>query len=168
MGGSDNSVSSQLPDVELVNCQDPVNLRHQLLLQRVHLDMCGHSLQEDQGGLYQERPDRLEDENDEEDGEAGVHIQLVLPVSFPHDDSGDDDDHRAESVSHDVQEDSSHVHLTGGASTSTMTVTMSMIMRVSVRVSCLALLLCPAVADLRDVVLLLLLGQVCEVAVGGP
>ena len=113
MGGSDDSVSGQLPDVELVNCQDPVNLRHQLLLQRVDLDMCGHCLQEDQGGLDQERPDRLEDENDEEDGESGVHIQLVLPVSFPHYDSGYYDDHRAEGVSHDVQEDTSHVHLTG-------------------------------------------------------
>ena len=68
VSGSDNSVSSQLPYVELVNGQDAVNLRHQLLLQRINLDMCGHSLQEDQGGLYQERPDRLEDENDEEDG----------------------------------------------------------------------------------------------------
>ena len=50
----------------------------------------------------------------------------------------------------------------------TMRVTMGVTMGMGVRISFLVLLLCSAVADLRDVVLLLLLGQVGEVAVGGP
>ena len=84
MGRGDDPVTRQLPDVKLVNCQDSVNLRHQLLLQGVHLDVCGNGLQEDQGGLNEERPDGLENEDDEEEGEAGVHVQFVLKLSLPH------------------------------------------------------------------------------------
>lgn len=95
VSGGDDPVACQLPDVKLVNCQDPVNLRHQFLLQGVDLDMCGNSLQQDEGGLDEERPDRLENEDDEEERETWVHIELVLPVSLPHYDGGDDDDYRA-------------------------------------------------------------------------
>ena len=47
VGRDDNSVASQLPDVELVQCQDAVHLSHQLLLQRVHLDVGWNCLEED-------------------------------------------------------------------------------------------------------------------------
>ena len=93
MCGCYDPVPRELPDVELVDCQDAVHLRHQLLLQGVHLDVCWHGLEEDQRGLDQQRPDGLEDEDDEDEGEAGVHVVFVLPVSLPHDHGGDDHDH---------------------------------------------------------------------------
>ena len=93
VGAGDDPVPGQLPDVELVHGEDPVHLGHQLLLEAVHLDVGGHGLEEDQGGLNQQRPDRLEDQEDQEDAEARVHIVLVFPISLPHDQGRDDDDH---------------------------------------------------------------------------
>ena len=37
MGGGDDPVTGQLPDVELVDGEDAVHLGHQLLLKRVNL-----------------------------------------------------------------------------------------------------------------------------------
>ena len=66
MGAGDDPVPGQLPDVEFVHGEDPVNLRHQLLLETVHLDVGRYGLEEDQGRLNQQRPDRLEDQEDQE------------------------------------------------------------------------------------------------------
>ena len=44
VGGGDDPVAGQLPDVELVHREDPVNRGHQLLLQGVNLHS-GHSQQ---------------------------------------------------------------------------------------------------------------------------
>ena len=106
VGRGDDPVSSQLPDMEFMHCQDTIHLGHQLLLERVNLDVCWNCLKQNESRLNEERPDGAEDEHHQHDGEAGVHVVLVLPVSLPHDDSRDDDNYGSKSIGHHVQEHS--------------------------------------------------------------
>lgn len=46
VSGGDDTIPRKLPDMELVNCEDAINLGEQPLLDGVHLDMRGHRLQE--------------------------------------------------------------------------------------------------------------------------
>lgn len=48
VGRGDDAVTSQLPDVEFVDCQDTVHLTEQLALNVIQLDVGGNGLEEDQ------------------------------------------------------------------------------------------------------------------------
>ena len=63
-------------------------------------------LKQNEGRLYEKWPDRLEDEEDEKERETGVDVLHPGGVLHePHDEGGDDHDHRAQGVRHHVQED---------------------------------------------------------------
>lgn len=58
---SDDSVSGQLPNMKLVDCQYPVNVGKQTTLDCVNLYVSGHGLEENQCRISQQRPNGVED-----------------------------------------------------------------------------------------------------------
>lgn len=64
VGRCDDSVPGQLPDVKFVNGKNTVDFGKKPPLDGVNLDVGRHGLQENQRGVPQQRPDRMEDQHD--------------------------------------------------------------------------------------------------------
>ena len=76
--------------------------------------MSRDGVEEDEDGLPEERPGADTDEEDDDEGEDGVEIVLVLPVGQPDHGGADQDHHAAESVRQNVEEDAANIHLRSG------------------------------------------------------
>ena len=101
----------KLPDVKLMNISDCFTTRHQTGSQGVSIDMFWDAVEEDQGGLAEEGPGAGTHQEDQQEGEDGVQVVLVLPVCQPDDGGADQDHHTAQGVRHDVEEDALDVEL---------------------------------------------------------
>lgn len=111
VGGRNDPVAGQLPHVELVHRQHPVHLLQQPPLDGVHLDVRRNGLQQNERGLAEQGPHRVQNQDDQQDRQGRIHVQLVLPLGEPHDQRANDDDHTAEGVAEHMQERAPHVHL---------------------------------------------------------
>ena len=69
------------------------------------------AVEEDQGGLAEEGPGAGTHQEDQQEGEDGVQVVLVLPVCQPDDGGADQDHHAAQGVRHHVEEDALDVEL---------------------------------------------------------
>ena len=85
--------------------------RDQAGLQGIGVDVSRDGVEEDEDGLPEERPGADTDEEDDDEGEDGVEIVLVLPVGQPDHGGADQDHHAAESVRQDVEEDALNIEL---------------------------------------------------------
>ena len=81
-----------------------------------------------------------------------INVVLVLPVRLPDDDGRDDDNHRAEGISHDVQEHTPHVHVHAHA--------------LGLMLMVLLLLTSGGFIAVAGVGVVFFVGQGCQVAVG--
>ena len=109
--GGHNPPSDQPPDVELVDAGDARDALHQVGLQLGQVNVGRDGVEEDEGGVPEERPGGHADDDHDEEGEDGVEVVPVLPICQPDDGGADHHHHTAQSVSHHVQEDTADVHL---------------------------------------------------------
>jgi len=113
MGRGYDAIAGQLPHMELVHSQHAIDFLQKPLLDGINLDVRGHRLQQDQGGLAQQRPHGVQDQHNQYNGQSGIHIESVLPLRLPHHHSTDHHNDAAECIAQNVQEGAAHVHLAG-------------------------------------------------------
>lgn len=111
MSRSNNPITSELPDMELMHSENTIDLRQQPPLYGVHLDVCRDRLEQDERGLPEEGPHRVQDQQHEQHTQRRVYVILVLPVRQPEHSGRTYHDHRAQSVGQHVEEHPAHVHL---------------------------------------------------------
>ena len=97
--------------MKFTDISDRLATRHQSRSQGVSIDVVGDGVEEDEGGLCEERPGAGADQEDDHEGEDGVEIVLVLPVGQPDHGGADQDHHAAESVRQNVEEDAVDIEL---------------------------------------------------------
>ena len=110
VAGGNNSPPHKPPDVELVDGGDSFHRGHQPGLKVKQVDVGRDGVEEDQGGVPEQRPGAGQDDQDNHQGEDGVQVEPVLPVS-EHDHQGGDADHNtAQGVCQHVEEHAGDVH----------------------------------------------------------
>lgn len=72
--GCDNATARQLPDVQLMHCQNALQIP-QASVQLVHVDLLGYGLEQDKSGLLQQGVGGVEEDADHDDAECGVEIK---------------------------------------------------------------------------------------------
>lgn len=70
----DDSAPSQLPDVQLMDCQNPLKTP-QLFVQPLHVNLLGHGLQQDEGGLLQQWEGSIEQDGHQDYTECGIQVE---------------------------------------------------------------------------------------------
>lgn len=70
----DDSASRQLPDVHVVDGQDAVQAE-QALVEAVHVDLLGDGLQQDEGGLFEQRVGGVEQDAHHDDAQRGIQVE---------------------------------------------------------------------------------------------
>ena len=118
MTGCHHPAPHQSPHVQLVDAGHTGHRLDQIPLQLHEVDVAGDGVEEDEGGVPEQRPGGDHDDADNDQAEHGVQVVFVLPVS-QHDHQGrDDDGEAAQGVGQDVQEHPRDVHLMTRHSTS--------------------------------------------------
>ena len=105
------SPSNQPPHVELVDAGDALDSLDEVGLELGQVNVGRDGVEEDQGGVPEEGPGGDADDDHDDEGEDGVQVVFILPVSQPDDRGADHHHYGAQCVRHDVQEDTTDVHL---------------------------------------------------------
>ena len=97
--------------MKLVNVPDGGHRRDQAGLQSLGVNVPGDGVEEDEDGLPEEGPGADTDEEDDDEGEDGVEIVFILPVSQPDHGGADQHHHAPQGVRQDVEEHALDIEL---------------------------------------------------------
>ena len=143
MAGCDHSLADKPPNVELVDGSHARHLGHQPRLQVQQVDVRGDGVEEDEGGVPEERPGAHQDDDHDDQGEDGVQVVLVLPLCEHDDQGGDAHHHAAQGVRQHVEEHPGDVHaVAAGGVAVAVPVTLGLLgcVAVAVAIICLVVL----------------------------
>lgn len=125
--GGDELVLGELPHVQFVERQDAIDGQDGVF-HFVEGHGRGDTLEEDEGGAFHERQRTGEDDNCDNQTDNGVAVILPLPVGLPDDKTGRDNTNVAQSISKNMENQSTHVHGTMGMTMASGSVSVAMTM----------------------------------------